>query len=188
MPSIDIEFLKYLKGGYSKYVNFIETGTYKGDTTFCMEQYFMKVYTIEIKKEFYDEVKGTYKGEKVKFYHGDSSTVLIELLPSIVGKSLIFLDGHWSAGETGKGEKDTPLYEEIGTIMSLHEDEAIIIVDDVRLFGKGPNKGDEICDWEEINIERILRLVESRMTDHYFLPSYLDPQDRMIIHISQRPN
>jgi hypothetical protein len=72
--------------------------------------------------------------------------------------------------------------------MGSHKDEALIIVDDVRLFGKGSNKRNEICDWDDINIERILRLVESRITDHYFLPSYLDPQDRLIIHISQKLN
>jgi len=35
-------------------------------------------------------------------------------------------------GNTGKG------VEEITSIISNHKDEAIIIVDDVRLFGKGP--------------------------------------------------
>jgi len=52
MLIINIDFSKYLRGGYINYVNLIETGTYKGETTFCMEPYFRKVYTIEIKKEY----------------------------------------------------------------------------------------------------------------------------------------
>lgn len=55
-------------------------------------------------------------------------------------------------GNTGKG------VEEITSIISNHKDEAIIIVDDVRLFGKGPTIGNEICNWEEINIENILKI------------------------------
>jgi hypothetical protein len=68
--------------------------------------------------------------------------------------------------------------------MLHHKDAAIIIVDDVRLFGKGPNKGNEICNWEEINVENILKIVKDRMINHYFLPSYTHKQDRLLIHIS----
>jgi len=185
MPSIDLNFLKTLKTDYKEYPNFIETGTFMGDTILHMEQYFSNLYTIEIKKEFYENVKKKYKGDKINFYLGDSGTALSYILPNITCKSIIFLDGHWSADNTGKGIKDCPLYEEITSIILNHKDEAIIIVDDVRLFGKGPNKGTEICNWEEINTENILKIVKDRMTNHYFLPSSINNEDRLVIHISK---
>tara|TARA_B110000285_G_scaffold18808_2_gene18258 strand:+ start:848 stop:1405 length:558 start_codon:yes stop_codon:yes gene_type:complete len=185
MPSINLDFLKKLQTDYKNYPNFIETGTYMGDTILHMEQYFSNLYTIEIKKEFYENVKNYYRGNKINFYLGDSGDVFTEILPNINGKSIFFLDGHWSAGNTGKGKKDCPLYEELTSIMSNHTDEAIIIVDDVRLFGMGPNKGNDICNWEEINIKNILKIVKNRMTNHYFLPSELNKEDRLLIHISK---
>lgn len=185
MPSIDLGFLKKIENDYKNYPNFIETGTYLGETILHMEQYFSNLYTIEIKKEFYENVKSNYKGDKIKFYLGDSGDVLSEILPTINDKSIIFLDGHWSAGNTGKGKKHCPLYEELTSIKSNHKDEAIIIVDDVRLFGKGPNKKNEICNWEEINVEGILEIVKDRITKHYFLPSQINKEDRLVIHISK---
>lgn len=185
MPSINLEFLKTLQTDYKNYPNFIETGTYLGETILYMEQYFSNLYTIEIKKDLYENVKNNYKGNKINFYIGDSGDVLTQILQNINDKSIFFLDGHWSAGNTGKGKKDCPLYEELNTIISNHKDEAIVIVDDVRLFGKGPNKGNELCNWEEINIDNILEIVKDRMTNHYFLPSNIYKEDRMVIHISK---
>jgi hypothetical protein len=190
MPSINLEFLKKIQTDYKNYPNFIETVTYLGETIFHMEQYFSNLYTIEIKKQFYETVKNNYKGNKINFYLGDSGDVLTEILPNINDKSIIFLDGHWSAGNTGKGKKDfplyeDPLYEELNIIISNHKDEAIVIVDDVRLFGKGPNKVTEIYNWEEINIDNILKIVKDRMTNHYFLPADINKEDRMVIHISK---
>ena len=186
MPSIDLTFLNQLQDKYNRYENFIETGTFYGGTILSLESYFSKLYTIEIKKEFYENVKNNYRGNKINFYLGDSSVVLNEILPDIKGKSIIFLDGHWSAGNTGKGDKDCPLYEELNSIMINHKDEAIIIVDDVRLFGKGPSKGAEICNWEDINVETVYKIVENRINKKYFLSSSITVNDRLILHISKK--
>lgn len=185
MPEIDLVFLLNLRDKYTDYPNFIETGTFYGRTIFGVEPYFSTLHTIEILEKFYENAKKVYKGSKIQFHLGDSSHVLTELLPTISDKSIIFLDGHWSAGDTGRGNVDVPLYNELHNIMLYHKNEAIVIIDDFRLFGKGPSFGNEIVNWENMNLNDVLQVVKDRMKTHYFLPSFLSPTDRLVIHLDK---
>jgi len=59
----------------------------------------------------------------------------------------------------------------------------IIIIDDVRLFGKGPRFNNEVCNWEEISVEKIKNILNDRITEWYYKPSELYSKDRLIIHL-----
>ena len=187
MPHLNLEFFNDLKGFtqdfLSIYSTFVETGTYRGMTAFAMEPYFKTIHTIEIDNELYYSTKSRYSGNKIIFYLGDSSYLLEDICQKINTPTIFFLDGHWSAGDTGKGEKDCPLYDELTQIMNHFRSDAIIIVDDFRLFGKGPSTNTEVCNWEYINKEKVLNIVSSRLVDEYHLPSNLDKYDRLIISI-----
>jgi len=186
MPSIDKLFLDNLKGDYTKYPCFIETGTLFGDTIFSVESYFDTLYTIEFSEKYYNNTKNNYKGNKINFILGDSSIVFESLLPNITGNCIFFLDGHWSGGDTGKSAKDCPLEEEITHINNLFQNDAIIIIDDFRLFGLDKSSGKLGEDWSKINKEHLLNILKLRIEKVYHLDSVCAKDDRLIIHINSK--
>jgi hypothetical protein len=182
MPSLDFLFLNKLKLSYSLFPNFIETGTYMGNTIFEMEKYFEELHTIELSKYYYNHTKNKYNGNKINFYFGDSSKVLTDILPLITKPTIFFLDGHWSSGDTAKGDKDCPLKEELISINKYFLQNGIIIIDDCRLFGKCKKTGNNE-DWSDITKDNLLKIINERITDYYFLDSDCSKDDRLIIHI-----
>jgi hypothetical protein len=186
MPSLTEIFLNQLQDDYKKYPCFIETGTYEGATTFSLEPYFDKIYTIEFSEKYYNSTKQKYKGNKINFILGDSSIVFNSLLPNISDKCIFFLDGHWSSGDTGKSSKDCPLDEEITNINNLFQNEAIIIIDDFRLFGLDARSGKLCEDWSKINKDNLLNILKSRINKVYHLDSEAAKDDRLIIHINAK--
>jgi hypothetical protein len=185
MPSLTEDFLKKLQDDYKKYNTFIETGTFMGHTIFSLEPYFQKLYTIEFSENYYYNTKSRYNGNKINFLLGDSSHVFTTLLPTIQERTIFFLDGHWSSGDTGRSEKDCPLIEEVINIQNLFEKEAIIIIDDYRLFGLSKETGLNE-DWSQINKDSILNILSSRIEKVYHLDSECAKDDRLIIHISAK--
>ena len=107
---------------------------FNGDTIFSLEPYFNKLYTVEFSEKYYINAKTKYSGDKINFILGDSAVVFESLLYNITDKC-IFLDGHYSGGDTGQSNKDSPLNEEITHINNLFTNDAIIIIDDFKLFG-----------------------------------------------------
>ena len=183
MPSLEKDFLYLLKDDFKKYPCFIETGTNQGNTVISFESYFNNLYTIEISESLYNTAKGKYNGNKIEFILGDSSIVLKELLPKITEKCIFFLDGHYSSENTGRGQKDCPLNEEIDNINELLVNEAIIIIDDFRLFGLDIRSGKLSEDWSYISKDNILNILKDRIKVVYTLDSKLQKDDRLIIHI-----
>jgi hypothetical protein len=185
MPSINKDFLDTLHGDYNDYKCFIETGTLHGVTIFAMEPYFDNLYTIEYSETHYNLTKDRYNGDKINFILGDSSKVFETFLPTINENCIFFLDGHYSSGDTGKSEKDCPLIEEITHINNLFKHDAIIIIDDYRLFGLDSSSGKLLEDWSYITKGKLLNILCSRINSVYHLDSDIAKDDRLIIHINK---
>ena len=128
----------------------VETGTYFGHMVEAMKKDFEHIYSIELSKELYKKANKRFKGDKnVELVQGDSGIELKKLVKKIDEPALFWLDGHYSAGVTAKGEKDTPIYEELTHIFDAENKEHVIIIDDARCFGSDPAYPsiDEISDF-----------------------------------------
>ena len=140
------------------YTVFIETGTCGGETVLNMYPYFEEIHTVELSKEFYEAFKAQRDKQElnsISVYNGDSSVVLPKILSENINDDdnyIAWLDGHWSSGNTARGDKDCPLLEECEAIDKFSKSKnVVIVIDDYRLFGTNQNE-----DWTDITEENIL--------------------------------
>lgn len=117
----------------------VETGTYYGDMVEAMRSIFDNIYSIELSYDLYEKSKKKFKGQKhIEIIYGDSGKELINVMSKIDRPTLFWLDGHYSAGVTARGDKDTPVYEELHHILNAPDRGHVIIIDDARCFGTDP--------------------------------------------------
>ena len=170
---------------------FIETGTYKGGTTFPMSKHFKHVYTVEINKKAHDlcqqyALKNNIKN--VTFFLGDSSQKLPEMI-KLAGSAganagkLYFLDGHVTqngTGLTGKGVYDVPLLLELQAIDTFDPAPSVIFIDDMRLFGENDKTKCAGADWSQITLQNILnQFTAGRIKKHFVDPSFNSTSNKL---------
>ena len=135
---------------------FIETGTYMGDTARWAANDFRKVITIEFSKEIYDQVaKEGANDEKIDYIYGDSRSALKTILPKMEESAIFWLDSHWSGGATYGKEDECPLIDEIGIINDTGK-EHFLLIDDARLFMSPPPEPHDPAEWP--TIDRVLAI------------------------------
>ncbi|MCF6290846.1 MAG: hypothetical protein L3J03_07615 [Desulfobacterales bacterium] len=113
----------------------IETGTYHGEMVLAMKNVFRDIFSIELQAELYSNAVNKFsKYKHIRIIQGDSTVELNKILQEIREPCLFWLDGHYSAGETAKGEKETPIMEELEQIFSSYHKGHVILIDDAREF------------------------------------------------------
>lgn len=118
----------------------VETGTCHGDMVAAMQGEFKKITSIELCEPFYREVCERFKGvPNVELIHGDSAKKLPEVVAKLGGPALFWLDGHYSGGDTARGESDTPVNEELRAIFQPGGPDHVVLIDDARCFGTEPS-------------------------------------------------
>ena len=117
-------------------VQWVETGTYLGVTSDFLAKNFSNVYSIEPEKGLYENAVKKFFGRNINFFNDVSETVLPKLLPTLNGDCNFWLDGHYSAGITFKGNKDCPVEDELNAIQDNlgNFKKLTILIDDVRCF------------------------------------------------------
>lgn len=139
----------------------IETGTNDGGTPWALRDDFDRIFTIELgKKQWSDAVQMFGEFPHIECLFGDSADVLPDVLARISEPALVWLDGHHSGPGTAHGETlSTPIREELQTLFADGRHH-VIIVDDARIFGGGPEHDmyDHYADYPSLDwVEELAR-------------------------------
>lgn len=136
VPSPHIQKRRQIKEFSSKYkiATLVETGTYMGDMVYAMRNQFSEIYSIEFSQVLYERAKLRFANQKnVHLLQGDSALRMQEVVQSVKGPAIFWLDAHYSGGITGRADLETPIVKEIEFILSRPENH-VLIIDDARCF------------------------------------------------------
>jgi len=132
---------------------FIETGTYKGQTSLWAADNFECVVTIEGDGNRYGKTKPVFKDKpNVEPIYGDSRTALQPIVSKLRKPALIWLDAHWcgnydkSVGTMG----ECPIEDELKTL-AKYKTRHIILIDDARLFVNPPPMPHDPDQWPTLD-------------------------------------
>ena len=107
-----------------------------------MEAGFSTIYSIEIDNEKYEKCLKRFENINYVYLHkGDSGVVLGKIMMKLDAPATFWLDSHF-----GESNSYCPLIDELGILRKHYIKNHTILIDDIRLFGKG------WCDIYEENI------------------------------------
>jgi hypothetical protein len=174
----EITYIHQVDPKYKNIKNFVETGTYKADSTVIAAKHFENVYTIEIFEQLYEESKARADNEgitNITFYLGDSLDKLKEITPKVLDGAVFFIDAHISGSDSGwNGTTRVPIFEELDIILSNPSlGPSVFIVDDLRLW-----KSIKAWDWAHITNESIIQKFKDK---NIKVSSYFEKSDRFYV-------
>lgn len=121
----------------------VETGTNRGGTPRALCNDFAQIHTIELDRGLHQEARIMFRHHPhIECLQGDSGEVLTKVLDRLSGPALIWLDGHYSGPGTAHGIDSTPIRRELAALFADGRPH-VILIDDARIFGGGPEHGDE---------------------------------------------
>jgi hypothetical protein len=149
---VDFNLISHLTDS-NEFTTFVETGTYKGNTTHKVSKYFDEVHTIEASEIYHSEAKNRFlNNDSITCHFGVSENILEKILNEIDKSSIFWLDAHFSGGDTAGKDNECPLLSELSLLKKRPEviQNSIIMIDDARLFMAPPPFGHDPRQWPNI--------------------------------------
>ncbi len=112
-----------------------ESGTFRGDTVYATKNQFKRMITVELFDYYYKNAVKLFKNDKhIEIYFGDSGKEIKRIIKSINKPALFWLDAHFVGPGTAKGKLNTPIMNELKTILSHKIKSHVILIDDAGYF------------------------------------------------------
>lgn len=115
--------------------DWIETGTYLGDTSLALSRKSPTVITLEPSQELFEFSSSRLRARKnVNCLLGSSEEQFTKALELVSDKANIWLDGHYSGDVTHLGAAETPLFFELQAIAEVlpRFNSIRVFIDDIR--------------------------------------------------------
>jgi hypothetical protein len=127
--------LRFLQKNQINSGEWVETGTYLGDTSLSLSKHSPMVVTLEPSQELYEFSRSRLKArENVNCLLGSSEEQFTMALKLVSDKANIWLDGHYSGDVTHLGATETPLFFELQAIVEILPKftSLRVFIDDIR--------------------------------------------------------
>lgn len=155
---------------------FVETGTNRAETTAWAADHFAQVVSIEGMQDLYAAAVDAHGHRtNISFRHGDSRTVLGDVLADLSEPAILWLDAHWCGDGTFGPAAECPLLEELDSVNRSHAGH-VILIDDARLFLAPPPAPHRAEDWPDL-----LRITAALSASP--VPRYVALHDDVIVAI-----
>jgi hypothetical protein len=129
---------------------FIETGTFRGATAQWASRHFAQVHSIERAESLYLKARERLGGiGNLTLHLGDTRDILPGLIGALDAPALLWLDAHWSGGETSGVDDECPLINEL-EIADRATPAVAVLVDDARYFLAAPPAPHRLDDWPDL--------------------------------------
>jgi hypothetical protein len=138
---------------------FVETGTYTGQSLSWAARNFDRVWTIEVNADYHAQAKQNVGPlPNVTFRLGDSAQEISRICSELRGPALFWLDAHAGAGFFS-GQDDCPLLAELEAVVASPHPHCML-VDDARAFVAPPPPPFDYRKWPAL--DEIMAVVLSR--------------------------
>lgn len=106
-----------------------------GETLFMLRRDFRELHSIELDPGLYRAARERLAHlSNVRLHQGDSARVLLSVIEGLSHPILFWLDGHYCSGPSARGDKDTPILDELAILLSRPARGDVVLIDDARLF------------------------------------------------------
>lgn len=130
--------------------DFVETGTYRGDTAAWAAAHFSRVTTIELSPDYCAAAQARFRDQpNVRVMEGDSGEALSVVVPALPDRACFWLDAHWSGLDTAGRETECPLLAELA-LLNAAPVTHVVLVDDARLFCAPPARPHRAELWPDL--------------------------------------
>ena len=113
----------------------IETGTFAGLMIDAVRDRFDRIVSIELDPAWHARAVARFGHlSAVTLLQGDSGVRLPEVLATLTGPALFWLDAHYSGPITARGALDSPIVQELAAIRAHPVAGHVVLIDDMRVF------------------------------------------------------